>query len=248
MDKPVPAPDPQKAAYWTLERKEEYRRRGEADRLCRMGEYAAAREYCTRFNLSWPPFPKTPLAATIGKKGVKEVFSQAKADAVRANGKLGGAPTGEANGSIRRQITLAAPEDTENLIEIMKNALVTEGTAGIKTSPFLSQVTDSDKKALTRLANVSVEEFNARLSDKLGHLLDTLVDSLQKDVDEGNLKPGEKSFAIAISSDKRATLDGRNQISNSNIASQVNIFVGTKSRAELLRSLRGEPEPPATEI
>lgn len=239
---------PEQPGFWTEERKEEHRRRGEADRLCRLQEWAAAREYCTRFNLSWPPFPKTPMAPGT-KEEVLEVRKKGK-----ARGRNGGPAFGNTNnvtGKGHIKITVATPEDTENLIGTIKNAIITGTYTGKAMNAHrLGPITKADREAIQRLAHVSAEEFNQRLSEKLGVLADSLIDSLQKDVDEGKLKPGEKAFPIAISMDKRNALDGRNQVNAANIAIQVNNYAGPKTREELMKILKGQGSggTPVTEI
>lgn len=249
------APKANDPAYWTPEKKHEWKIRGEADLLCRQGEYNTAMDVMAKAGYDWPPYkttavqPKLSSPLFIGPKP----FDRRKITNV-INGQKGGAPIGNTNNA-GRAIYIAAPESTENLIDDLKNTLLTTGVTGIKTNPKLMAMTANDRVAIQRLTGQTAEEFNSRLAEKLGSLADELVDSLRDDIANGRLKPGEKAFPMAVAIDKRNILDGRSQLQNAAVNIQVNNFNGRLSKAEIMARLspvniapEGEPAKPAIDV
>jgi hypothetical protein len=73
-------------------------------------------------------------------------------------------------------------------------------------------------------------------------LADRIVDKIHDKLEQNDSRLGELSFSLAVALDKRAHIDGRNQISASNVSIQVNNFNGAGlTREQLLKSLNGEP-------
>lgn len=221
--------------YWTPERREEHRVRGVAHDLCLKRDYIAAKTLMLEHKLEWPPFKKTPTGDEERNEGIRN--SEKHKAAVRENGKSGGRKPGVPQG--HKQMTLASPEDTEKLIENVANVVLSAGnTAAIKSSPMLGEVSGADRKALVRLVQIPVEEFNARLVEKLGILGDKIASKIEEKLDKDLFKTGELSFALIATLQQRANLDGRAALQNANISLQVNNFMGgTKTREEMIRSL-----------
>ncbi len=222
-----------KPDWWTPERNAEHGHRLAADKLCKKGLFEEAQRYCLKHNIAYPPFKKSPTRF------------DGRSLTSATNGAKGGAPPGNNNGTGN---TNKVTVDPEILVEAMAQNILAGGTAKIKTSPLLGPVTKADRASLTRIANMSVEELNVKLGEKMGVLLELLVDSLTKDVRQDKLKPGEKAFAMAVTSDKRNTLTGQSQINGATVNLQVNNFNGPVSREELMKRLSptkpAEPTPP----
>lgn len=217
-------PDQNDPEYWTPERRNEHRLRGQADSLCRQGKIQEAKDLMALNKLFWPPFPNTPDPRPHNG----------------SRGKNGGAPFGNTN-NVRR-VTIASPEDAEHLIEHVANAVAT----GKISRPHLSTlgaVTEEDKKAIVRLTQMPIEEFNTRLMDKLGTFADEVLEVMQRKLREDKFKPGELSFAMMVALQQRQNLDGRSAIANANIGTQVNIFqAGGKTKEEMIASLLPKPK------
>lgn len=150
-------------------------------------------------------------------------------------------PHGPSGPKKRIAITMRTPEDTEHLIDNVANAVITGKMTDIKISPQLSDMSFRDREMLTRVAKVSVEEFNARLAEKLGALGDQIADKIKEKLDKDLFKTNELSFAMVAALQQRANLDGRNALANANIAIQVNNFsAGGKTREEMIAALNPE--------
>lgn len=126
----------------------------------------------------------------------------------------------------------------EKAIDAMATRIIERGQLGIKIDPKLGAPTDEDKRQLTRITGMSVEEFNAKFSEKLRTMADKVLERIGEHVEAGTHKPGELSFLLAILEDKRAKLDGKGSSGASQINVQVNNY-GLK-REDILAKLSGQ--------
>lgn len=218
--------------YWTDERRHEHRIKGAAHELCKAGRWEEAKTLCVSNNVHYPPFPSSPQ-----QPGTIRPSEKLKA-AARENGKLGGCPTGTTNGA-GTKIILSRPQDTEHLIDHMAFALL-EGKGGIKMSPGLRELSENDRAILQRVAKISAEEMNERLTEKLSDFADKVLDRMAEKLEKDQFNPSQLSFALAVAMDKRGHLLGQNAIKAANINLQVNNFGTTRSREDMIKSLTGE--------
>jgi len=133
-----------------------------------------------------------------------------------------------------------------SLAESVATALVEGKGIGLRSSPRLGPVTEEDRRVLQRITGETVEVFNARVTSKLQSLADSLIDSIQQDVDHGNFKPGEKSFALSVALDKGNAISGRSSLQNASINQTINFF-GSPSKESLLDALEGKSPPKQVE-
>ncbi len=133
--------------------------------------------------------------------------------------------------------------DADALAEQVAEAVV--AGQSFRTHPRLGQVSDEDKRVLARATSVTVEEFNATLSEKLRSIANKAASRIQEKLDSDSFKPSELGFILAIAEDKRTRLDGTHSLSASSVNIQVNNF-GPASKNSLLDQLSGSPHNAST--
>lgn len=97
-------------------------------------------------------------------------------------------------------------------------------------------VSERDAIMLKRISGLSVDEFNEHLSARLRTIADKTVSRLEEKIDQDLIKPESIAFTLAVIEDKRARLEGRNQLQNASVNIQVNNY-GKQSKAELIKQL-----------
>ena len=154
--------------------------------------------------------------------------SEAKARAVRENGKKGGRPEG--SGLLTLDAEKLADACAERMLAGQSTQLIPRNCAPASTD---------DKRALQRIIGESADDFNARLSGKLMEAADRIADRILETVAEGRFKPGELGFIFSVVEDKRARLDGRAAIGAAGVNIQVNNF-GRASRNDILDAIAAQ--------
>ena len=109
---------------------------------------------------------------------------------------------------------------------------------GLRKSPHLVGVSDSDKKLFQRIVGISVDEFNQRRGTKLDQLADRIVDRMLDTVDDTPLPT--LGFNLSVAIDKRQRLAQMSAAGNANVNIQVNNY-GQLSKEEILAKLMGKP-------
>ena len=182
-----------------------------------------------------PPAPESPVKALETPKIDRRKFN---------GGRRAGA--GTKKGTERHDCKKTY--DPEVIVESLANDLAQKGKVlGIKPAPSQG-VTDSDRRLLQRIVGLSVEEFNARMGDKLARIADKVADKIDQKLDNDEFKTSELAFVFSVMHDKRMSLDGRNAVQNASVAIQVNNYGNPSlSKEELIDILHGKPKaaPPA---
>jgi ATP-dependent exoDNAse (exonuclease V) beta subunit len=130
------------------------------------------------------------------------------------NGKRAGCPPGVQHAGKRKY-------DEAELVATAVESILT-GKAVAKVLPTLGAPTHADAQMLKRVAGLSIDEFNARLSQKLSAISDKVADEIYQRLEANQFKSGELGFVLAISEDKRSRLDGRTALAGTTVNVQVN--------------------------
>lgn len=109
---------------------------------------------------------------------------------------------------------------------------------GLRSSPYLAQVSQDDRRMLQKIVGLSVEEFNQRLNKKLELLTDRIVDRMLETVEETPLN--SLGFNLSVAIDKRQRLMSANAAGSANVNIQVNNY-GNMSKEDILARLMGKP-------
>lgn len=126
----------------------------------------------------------------------------------------------------------------DKLAEDLAESLLRNKGAGLRRDPKLGHITERDARALTRITGLTVEEFNARLVEKLNHIADLASDRIIEKLEANEFKANELGFIQSVAIDKRAMVDGRNQVNAASVNIQVNNY-GSASKDDLLAMLSG---------
>jgi hypothetical protein len=103
-------------------------------------------------------------------------------------------------------------------------------------------------EALSRLTGETIDQFNARLSQKLATVADSVVEKIKQKLAGDQFKAGELAFLFSVMHDKRMALDGRSQLTNASINVQINQIGGNLSKDDLISMLEGRKQDlPGTE-
>ncbi len=92
------------------------------------------------------------------------------------------------------------------------------------------------------MLGVTIEEFNARMGEKLAILSDKIVQRIEEKIDEDTFKTGELGFIFSVTEDKRRALDARTQLGSAQVNIQVNHY-GDRSREEIMADLNLVKKP-----
>ena len=137
--------------------------------------------------------------------------------------------------------------DPDKLADGLAQTMIEKQSAqGIKPPKDL-QVTDADRKMLQRVTGLSVEEFNAKLSDKLANIADKVAQKIEEKLDADEFKTSELGFLFSVMHDKRMSMDGRASLQNASTLVLVNNY-GSMSKEDMIAALHGKPKnvtPPA---
>lgn len=131
------------------------------------------------------------------------------------------------------------PIDHEEAI----NAAVERALTGKRITPAQFKTlppTDKDCKRLSRALNMTIEEFNQKLAQKLAVISDKIAGRIEEKIDNDEFKPGELGFIFSVTEDKRRALDARAQLGSAQVNIQVNNY-GDKSRDEIIAALLPQP-------
>lgn len=154
------------------------------------------------------------------------------------NGAAGGRPPGTENESKRYYPTSQLVDETV--------ASILAGRKSPLTIRPGEPVTERDKHTIRRISGISAEEFSARLTARMQDLADACAERIAQKLGDDSFKPEGLSFLLTVLVDKIQRLEGKNQLSNSAVGTQINIFAGSASRADVLASLR--PSLRATDV
>lgn len=130
----------------------------------------------------------------------------------------------------------------DRLIGEAAQRMVQTGKVEIVADSRFGEITPDERKAIRKVAGMSVEAFNARMSQRLQELADKCADRIEQDLDSGAHKPGEMAFLYSVIEDKRARLDGRNAVQNAQINVQVNNFGDARTKQEMIDALLGKED------
>ena len=108
--------------------------------------------------------------------------------------------------------------------------------AQFKTNP----PSKDDCQRISRVLNMTIEEFNQKLAHKLAQISDKIAGRIEEKIDNDEFKPGELGFIFSVTEDKRRALDARAQLGSAQVNIQVNNY-GDKSRDEIIAALLPQP-------
>lgn len=112
------------------------------------------------------------------------------------------------------------------------------------TIPGCGPVTDSDRKAVARVANASAAEFERLMVEKLEGIADLAAGRIKEHLEGGNFKPSELAFLLSVVVDKRGVITGKDKVASAQVNVQVNNYAsGSRTKEEILASLAGKPVP-----
>lgn len=127
--------------------------------------------------------------------------------------------------------------EVEKLVDDMAGALLKGSGRGLRNSANLGYVSRDDREVLQRVAGMSVEAFNERLTGKLESLADRIADRMFNEVDK--MPHQSLGFNLAVAIDKWQRLKGVTASTSGNVNIQVNNF-GALSKEELIARLSGK--------
>ena len=118
-------------------------------------------------------------------------MSELRAKAARINGLKGGIKKG----------TTPKPSfklDADSVVDEVAGNIIT-GKRIICAAPKLSHgvLGLPDRKRMTAMLGVTIEEFNARMGEKLAILSDKIVQRIEEKIDEDTLRPGNWGLSSA---------------------------------------------------
>jgi hypothetical protein len=126
------------------------------------------------------------------------------------------------------------PKETEKAIEATATAILSGRS--VYKSRNMGPATEHDKRMINRVTGMVAEEFNRRVSDRLGALSDALIERVYEKLEADQIKPDQLFFGISVCEDKRAKLDGRGVGVGTTVNVQVNVN-SERSREDVLTSL-----------
>lgn len=148
-------------------------------------------------------------------------------------------------------------EDLDKLVEQCATAIVADESVrhgARRKGPPLAAMNEADREAINRalgvpadefqkLINMKLEKFNEKLSARLAELSGLLVEGMKEAVIKRKFSPDKMAFALAITEDKRARLDGRSQINNASVNIAITQYCGSDpnfDREKLLAEISGQ--------
>jgi inorganic pyrophosphatase/exopolyphosphatase len=115
-------------------------------------------------------------------------------------------------------------------------AAIVQHGAGLKAAKTTAP-TEEDAKSLARIAGMTIEEFNSRLAVEFGEIANTVAAQIRDMLASREFKPSEMAYLLSVIEDKRATLNGRAQVSGAQVNVQINNYGDSRSKEEILASL-----------
>jgi hypothetical protein len=122
----------------------------------------------------------------------------------------------------------------EQFIQHTADKILSGSFMGLK-STNAGAPTEQDRRTLTRICGLTAEDFNARLSTKMGELADRVVGEISSRLPE--FKTSELAYVLSVLEDKRGTLNGRVSLTSSQVNVQINNYGEVKSKEQILDSL-----------
>ena len=163
-------------------------------------------------------------------------MSELRAKSARINGLKGGIKKGS---TPKPNFKL----DADSVVDEVAGNIIT-GKRVICAAPTLSHgvLGLHDRKRMTAMLGITIEEFNARMSEKLAILSDKIIQRIEEKIDEDTFKTGELGFIFSVTEDKRRALDARTQLGSAQVNIQVNHY-GDRSREEIMADLNLVKKP-----
>lgn len=176
---------------------------------------------------------------TIDIDGDGAALGGAKANASRANGKLGGAPKGKGQAD---KVTY----NPDKLADGLADRIVKSG--GIPRFPLAhgEAVTEYDKAHVRRIVGIPAEEFQAMISARLQVIAEKTTDRVLEKLEEGGQKLSDLNMTMAIAIDKLAAISGRTAQSG-NVSVTVNNY-GAMTREQMLATVASDAKAAAIEV
>jgi hypothetical protein len=122
---------------------------------------------------------------------------------------------------------------TEEFVQRTADKLMAGNFTGLKSSTA-GPPTEHDRRTFMRICGLTPEDFNARLSTRMGELADRVVGEISERLPD--FKTSELAYVLSVLEDKRGTLNGRVSLTGSQVNVQINNF-GDKSKEQIIESL-----------
>lgn len=98
--------------------------------------------------------------------------------------------------------------------------------------------TEDDAKLFSRITHgIKLEDFNARLSERLGAIADKISLKINEKLEDDAFKTSELAYLYSVMEDKRSTLTGRQQLQGSQVNVQINNYGESTSKEQILDRL-----------
>ena len=106
-------------------------------------------------------------------------------------------------------------------------------------------LTEDDARYFQRITSLKLEDFNAKLGERLGVIADKISRKINEKLEDDMFKTSELAYLYSVMEDKRATLTGRAQLQASQVNVQINNYGSNESKDQILDRLFPSKDKPA---